>query len=251
MKKKWTLPFAVAALTFAQAPPPEKKPAFEVASIRPAKDDGSHDSDTDKGRFVAHNLTLKRLIAIGYEIDIRRISGGSNWADSDGFDINAKIPAEFAQRTHDAFPQMVQSLLADRFQLVIHREPAQISGYFLLVAKKGPKMQHAAPDQAGSSFNGKNAHLTANSVTMEAFARNLSRNRDLGKMVVDKTGLADRFNFELDWMPERLESRPDASAGEGPSIFTALQEQLGLKLESARVPFEALVIDNAEKPEAN
>jgi uncharacterized protein (TIGR03435 family) len=244
-----TLAFSIvmAALLPAQTPNPEKRPAFEVASIRPAKDDGSHDSDTDKGFYRTHNLTLKRLIANAWEIDMAQVFGGPNWIDSDSWDIAARIPAEFAQQTREKVPEMIQSLLADRFQLVIHREPREVSGYALVVAKKGPKMERAKPEQDGSYADSTNTHLTAKNVTMEALARRLSRNRDIGKPVVDKTGLTGGFNFELEWMPERLESSSDDRT----SIFTALQEQLGLRLESAKVSAMILVVDHAEKPDDN
>jgi uncharacterized protein (TIGR03435 family) len=222
-------------------------PQFEVASIRPAKQDGDHDMDTDKGFFRTHNLTLKRLIASAWEINEAQVVGGPNWIDSDSYDINARIPAEFAQRTDEKVPPMIQSLLAGRFKLVVHREPREVSGYALVAAKKGPKMERAKPDEDDSSADGSNTRLTAKNVTMEALARRLSRNRDIGKLVVDKTGLTGGFNFELDWIPERAESTSDDRA----SIFTALQEQLGLKLESAKVSALMVVVDHAEKPGDN
>jgi uncharacterized protein (TIGR03435 family) len=245
--KKLALSLAMVGLTLAQPPDLGKKPKFEVASIRPAKEDGDHDLDTDKGFFRTHNLTLKRLIASAWEVDTSQILGGPNWIDSDSYDITARIPAELAQQTREKVPQMIQSLLADRFQLMIHREPRQVSGYALVVAKKGPKMERAKADQKGSSSNAGDSYLKAKNVTMEGFARRLSRNRDIGKLVVDKTGLTGGFNFELEWMPERLESSPDDRM----SIFTALQEQLGLKLESAKVTTMAVVVDHAEKPDDN
>lgn len=246
--RKIALSLAITTLALAQVPDSEKKVEFEVASIRPAVQDNDHDSNTDNGRYRTHNLTLKRLITIAYGIDIREISGGPGWVDSDSYDINAKIPEQFAQnRTRDTVPRMVQSLLADRFQLVIHREANQISGYELVIAKKGPKIGHANPDVKNSNMHSKNTHLTAENVTMEAFSKNLSRNSDIGKLVVDKTGLTGGFNFELDWAPER----PESASDDRPSIFTAVQEQLGLKLEPAKVPILTIVIDRAEKPEAN
>jgi len=221
---------------------------FEVAAIRPSEDDGGHDIHSDKSRFTTHNATLKRLIAAAYDIDIQLISGGTNWVDSAGYDINAKIPAEFVQQ-RDKLPLMLQSLLAERFKLVIHREPIQISGYALVASGKGPKMERAATSQTGSNMHTNNAHLTAEGVTMETFAKYLSRNRDIGKLVVNKTGLNGAFNFKLDWKPEPLASTTE-SPSDLPSIFAAIQ-QLGLKLESAKVPIMRIVIDHAEKPDAN
>ena len=112
-------------------------------------------------------------------------------------------------------------------------------------------MERAKPDQKDSDIHSNNSHLRAENVTTENFTRALSRNRDVGELVVDKTGLTGGFNFELDWSPERPDSKPDASPDDRPSIFTAVQEQLGLKLESGKVPIPAIVIDRAAKPEAD
>ncbi len=218
---------------------------FEVASIRPSVQDGNHDSDTDKGRYTTHNVELKRLIAQAWDVDESEVFGGPNWVDSDGWDINAKIPAEYAKHKPDDVHHMIRALLADRFQLVIHRESRQVSGFVLVTAKNGPRMNPAKSDDRGSDFSTRNTHLVATDVTMAGLARDLSRNRDIAKVVVDKTGLTDKFDFVLDW------SREGDTSGDGPSIFTALQEQLGLKLESAKIPIEAVVIDRAEKPTGN
>src|SRR5579863_1613029 len=121
----------ISTLTLAQTPDSGKKPEFEVASIRPAVQDNSHDADTDKGRFTAHNLTLKRLISIAWDIDTKQVFGGPNWVDSDSYDINAKIPEEFAQPQDGEVNQMIKRLLEVRFQLAIHREPRQVPGYAL------------------------------------------------------------------------------------------------------------------------
>ncbi len=233
------------------SPASDNGPAFEVAAIRVAKDDGNHDNDSDNGIVRIHNYTLKRLISRAWEIDMSQVHGGPNWVDSESYDINAKIPAEFA-RAYNKVPQMMQNLLTERFRLVIHREPREVSGYNLVLTRKGSRMESARPDQKGnSSMDSHNSSLKAQNETMEAFARYLSRNRDVGKMVADKTGLTGGFNFELEWTPERIESSPDPSTDDHPSIFKAMQDRLGLKLEPARVDVLAVVIDRAEKPDAN
>ncbi len=244
----------IATTALAQTPESEKKPEFEVASVRPAKDDNSQDVTGRAGFFRTHNVTLKRLIAIAYHIDIGEdlgeVSGGPKWVYSDGFDVNAKIPDEFAHGPGAAATgQMLQSLLADRFQLVIHREQRQASGYALVVSAKGPKMEPAKAGEKGQSMRSHNGRLTAVNATMQALAGHLSS--AIEKPVVDHTGLTGGFNFELDWMPERLSAKPEASSDSGPSIFTALQEELGLKLESAQVPIQVIVIDRAAKPSEN
>jgi uncharacterized protein (TIGR03435 family) len=245
------LSLALATLALAQTPDPTKRAAFEVAAIRPAQDDGNHSSNTDNSLYRTHNLNLKELIARAYDVDISLVSGGPNWIDSAGYDITARIPEEFAQQTRDKLPQMIRSLLAERFQLVVHREPHQVSGYTLVLAKKGPKMEPAKPDEKGSGTSTNNQHLTAHNLTMESFARYLTRNREIGMPVVDKTGLTGSFNFEMEWKPDQLQAKPEASVDDRPSIFTALQERLGLELKSAKVPVLTVAIDRAEKPQEN
>lgn len=244
---------ASAALMPAQAPVSEKRPEFEVASVRPAKQDNSHKVQGDRDSFRAHNITLKRLIALAYYIDIGEdlgeVLGGPKWAYSDGFDINAKIPDEFAHGLpREKLGQMLQNLLAARFQLVIHREQRRESGYLLLVSKNGPKMERANADER-SNLDSRNTRATAKNITMKELARYLSDNIQIP--VMDKSGLTGGFDFQLDWVPERLDARPEASSDPRPSIFSALQEQLGLKLESAQVRMLAIVIDRAEKPGHN
>jgi uncharacterized protein (TIGR03435 family) len=251
MRGPLALVAAVALSTWGQTPAPDKKPEFEVAAIKPAVDDGNHNSNSNKGQYTTHNLTLKRLIANAYDIDASLILGGPTWLDADSFDIIAKFPEEFAQHTQETFRLMIQNLLADRFKLVIHREPREVSGYWLSVAKGGAKMQAEKAEIKGSSTSSNGMHLTAKNVTMEALSKELSRNRDIGKLVADKTGLSGAYNFELNWAPEQLGPKADTTPDERPSIFTALQEQLGLKLDSAKVPVQAVVVDRAEKPEGN
>lgn len=229
----------------------QTKLAFEVASIRPAVDDGDHDSDTTHGFYKTHNLTLKRLIGFAYNVDNRLISGGPPWIDSESYDINAKIPEPYDRtRSQDTVPQMLQALLADRFKLVFHREDTEIPGFALVVAKGGAKLQPGDPNDERSGTNSKHTHMVATNITMGNFVRNLSRNSDIGKLVVDKTGLTGSYSFELNWAPDKVASNPE-SADDRPSIFTALSQQLGLKLESTKIPVQAIIVDRAEKPETN
>jgi uncharacterized protein (TIGR03435 family) len=239
----------VAGGVLAQTGAPEKKLEFEVASIRKAVDDGDHDTDSDRGSFRSHNVTLKRLIAQAWDIDASEVLGGPNWIDSDGFDINAKVPEELAKRTRQQDGLMIQNLLMDRFKLVIHREQHQVAGYRLVVAAKGIKMKPAKESESGSEINSSRSHVTARYVTMEGIARYLSRNRDIGKLVVDGTGLKERFDFELDWQPEQ--NRADADSDDKPPLVTALQEQLGVRLVPANVAADMVVVDRAEHPDSN
>jgi len=216
-------------------------PQFEVASIRVSEQDNNRQSNTTKGLFRTHNVTVKSLITRAYDVREEEIVGGPDWVGSLGFDINAKIPAEYAEDTRTTMPLLLKRLLADRFGLVIHREPREASGFFLVTAKKGPKLTPATDTTHGASTNTHNTHMVAKNTTMEDLARFLSRSEE--KIVADKTGLTGGFDFELDWAENPTDDRP--------SLFTALQEQLGLRLESNKVPYSAVVIDQAKKPNAN
>lgn len=245
----------VAAVVQAQPADPSKKPEFEVVSIRPAKPDGSHDFDVDGSICRVHNFTLKRLSSFAFMLDTAQVYGGPNWVDDDSYDITAKIPdASMHHMTRQTVPELIQTLLADKFGLVYHLETRQATGYEMVVARKGPKMEPAQPDQKGSNISSHDLRLTARNVTMEHFAKYLSR--QMGMPVIDKTELTGGFNFELenfyiDRAPERADARPDSNADTRPSIFTLLPERLGIKLESAKIPTPAMVIEQAKKPELN
>ncbi len=233
----------VAAMALGQTP--EKKAAFDVVAIRMSPQDDGQDVDHDKGLFRAHNLTARRLMSLAYTLDVSEIIGGPKWLDSDRYDINAKIPAEFANANPSRLPEMIESLLADRFQLVIHREQRQMSGYALLADKKGTKLQPAKAPGKESESHSTGRHLVATNVSMEGLAKRLSR--EVMGVVVDRTGLKGGFDFELEWTPEKLLAA-DAASDDRPSIFAALEEQLGLRLEPAKIPVSAVVVDRAGKP---
>jgi uncharacterized protein (TIGR03435 family) len=215
---------------------------FEVASIHRAVEDFGANIHGDKGHYRVHNFTLKRLIAMAWGVDGSEVIGGPNWVGSDHWDITAKMPAEYATRPQDQFlKKMIQNLLADRFRLTIHRETRQVSGFALVVAKNGPKMAVATPHEE-NQLQGDNRYLKATDFTMEELAHILSVD---GRLVVDKTGLTGGYDFEIHCAMD------NDSSSDQPSIFTALQEQLGLKLESAKIPIQAVVIDRADKPKEN
>ena len=141
---------------------------------------------------------------------------------------------------------MLQALLAERFQLKFHSEAKEVSGYALLVAKNGPKLKPSPPDaQGGMRMNtpGQTVAMTVTKWSMEQLARQFSGQTQ--QPVLDKTGLAGEYDFQLMFVPD------GASDTSAPELLTAIQEQLGLKLEPTKVPIEVLVIDHAEKPSEN
>ena len=228
--------------------------AFEVASIKPSLDPpgsvvGIFES---KGRINAKNVTLKRCVRGAYDIPEPQIVGGPKWVDQDRYYIEAKaaVPAG----DHELM-LMLQTLLADRFKLVLHREQRAIPGYRLMLGKGGLKAQVTAPDR-GSVGHSQRGRIEAEGCTLSQLALKLAE--ALKQPVLDATGVAGKFDLKLEWTPDDLQAkpptadqRPGGALESGPSIFAALQEQLGLKLESSKVPAKVLVIDSAEKPSAN
>jgi uncharacterized protein (TIGR03435 family) len=180
-----------------------------------------------------------------------QISAGPSWMDSDSdrFDIVANAPGESAP-TGDDVRRMLQSLLADRFQLKLHRETQERPVYALVVAKNGPKLKESGPDKEFSTTvrGSQTAQLTMTKATMEQLAIQLSGS-GLDRPVLDKTGLAGHYDIALNWIPEY--AGPPASDSNSVNVFTAVQEQLGLRLEPQKAPVEILVIDHAEKPSEN
>jgi bla regulator protein BlaR1 len=251
-------------IAFAQQQP---RPSFEVASVKPGNPNNPEVCVCVEppGRFFVVNATLKMLIVDAYNVRNHQISGGPNWLDSAKFDIEAKMPrANPIPDGLDGPPQilrlMEQSLLAERFKLAVHRETRQEQVYELVVDKGGPKLKESTDTlrsgPQGIGFNGR-GHLTGTAVHMLPFANELSQM--LGRTVIDKTGLTGRYDFTLQWTPEPgvfggPQDGPDAPPApdpNGPSIFTAIREDLGLRLQSAKGPVEIIVIDRAEKPDAN
>jgi uncharacterized protein (TIGR03435 family) len=271
------LAFPNAASISAQPPARDAaQPAFEVASVKPNKsgDPGGSFGGRPGGQLIVRNYTLRNMIRNAYGLQYFQMVGGPDWIDSDRFDIVAKA-------ADDAPPErlllMVRALLADRFKLVVHNETREIPIYALVMSrtdgKPGPQLRPAAVDCAAMAAAARAGgapvprapagerpicgmqtapgRMLAGGYALSDVARNLSN--FAGRMVVDKTGLAGTFDLDLAWTPDQLPQGPlppgvPAIDPNGPSIFTAMQEQLGLKLDSQRGPVELLVIDGAEKP---
>jgi uncharacterized protein (TIGR03435 family) len=229
------------------------QPAFEVASIKPnnSGDRSAAVIPQPGGGLTATNVTLIQLLRFGFQIQEYQVAGQPAWASSLRFDVVAKADSAGAPHPADAWQPMLQNLLADRFKLRFHREQREVGVYELVVVRGGHKLKQASldncsPPPAGmcGMFRASASQIIGDQVTMEAFATRLSRS--LGRPVVDKTKLSGVFNLLLQWTPD---APPEDATG--PSIFTAMQEQLGLRLESAKGPVEVLVIDGVERPSEN
>jgi uncharacterized protein (TIGR03435 family) len=222
---------------------------FEVASIKPHPGVITYSADPSvKGnRVTATASTLLDMITTAYHVRYDQVSGGPSWVNSDHFDLDARADGA-ASIEPEQMRAMLQALLADRFHLKIHHETKDVPMYSLVINKNGPKLRESvSADQPKGRItaNGSGMHMEAAQGTMAQLALRLSGN-GAGRPVTDKTGLIGKYTYTLDWMNGT--PTPDS---EWPSLFVALQAQLGLKLESTSGPGEIIVIDQAGKPDAN
>ena len=218
---------------------------FEVVSIKPGDPAASgRTTQQSQGGFRCRNLRLFELIMSAWHLNRDQIAGGPNWLETAGWDIDARFPAGASPAQ---VPQMMQAMLADRFHLVTHRETRMLPVYTLIVAKSGIKLQEG--NGSGSMSAGPRL-IRYSSGTMRELAGQLSSY--LGREVIDRTGMTGGYSISLSFAPvDPGALAGDAAPDSAPSIFQALQDQAGLKLESTKGPVEILVIDRAEKPTAN
>jgi uncharacterized protein (TIGR03435 family) len=223
---------------------------FEAAAIHPASPEELHGlsgCETTTGLMRCTNVTLKRCVAGAYGVvGQERVLGGPDWADTDRFDIVARSDQPVGDK---GLMAMLQRLLADRFQLTLHRETRNTEAMVLEVGKNGAKIQRAGDGRR--SWNNLHDHLQANGITMGDFAGILSR--DLKLPVVDSTGLAGAYAFTLHWNPEAADGldRDEWIAALRAEMSSAIGRQLGLTLKFRKVPVEMIIIDQAEKPSEN
>ena len=240
------------------------KPQFEVATVRPntSGESGASIGARPGGRLNGTNQTARNLIRNAFNLQPFQMIGGPDWMDSDRFDLVAKAAdADLDAKgmlTNQGFMLRLQSLLEDRFKMVTHWETRELPVYALVVAvegKLGPALKVHTGDcdraraantpptaKCGTRMNvtPTGAQVSGVGIPMLTFARNLAGTT--GRNVVDKTGLSSGYDFELTFIPDQTADTT------GPSLFTAIQEQLGLKLESQRAPVDVLVIDRLERP---
>ena len=218
---------------------------------------GTH-VDMDDTSFRATNVRLKHLLVNAYGIREGQMFGLPGWADSLRYDVYAKVtdPDMKVLRglSREQQQAMIAAILVDRFHLKMHTELKTLPVYELVVAKNGPKLKVSAvaPDTTGpGNMNVHNTDMTASGVTLSDLAGNLSF--PLDRTVIDKTGLTGRYDFRLQWTADNgANGATDNGAADGPpNLFTAIQEQLGLKLQPAKGPVETLVIDHVEQPTEN
>jgi uncharacterized protein (TIGR03435 family) len=258
MRSRKPLSIACLVLAAASAPASAAQAQFEVASVKP---NNSGERLTRMrppagGVFTGTNVTLQMLIVMAYKVKPFEILGGPAWMAAARYDVAAK--AGDASASEEQFRSMLQTLLEERFRLAAHRETKTMSIYALTAAKGGLKLRNAkaAPCGAfGLAGQGPNpcgvfglepTRLEGRTIAMPLLANGLSNL--LARLTVDQTGYTGTFDVELQFAPLNGDGSTDST---NPSLFTALQEQLGLKLESQKGSAEILVIDHAEKPEEN
>ena len=282
-----TIGIALASATLFKAAPQAKAPlSFEVATIKPnaAGDNRTMMQNAPGGRLNMTGINLKRVILNAYKIQDFQVAGGPGWMDSDRWDIQTKAEEN---ATPAQVSEMLQTLLAERFQLKFHRENREAQVYNLVVAKNGPKLEESKLDGGPGAANvtpfgrggapgagpsmavgrgqfavmnsGAKTQVNGGAMPMSQFASMLGNL--VGRTVIDKTGLTGNYDVKLEWTPDpgqgpAFGGPPPGGGDRGaapadaplPSLFTAIQEQLGLRLDSTKGPVEVFIIDRVEKP---
>jgi uncharacterized protein (TIGR03435 family) len=263
-----------------------QRPSFEVATIKPSSVIGPIDSSP--GRFIAAGQPLKGLLTYAYRMKDYQIVGGPNWMSTDRWEIQAKVPdgvivprpknmeeLEKALRSPNPIALMLQSLLEERFQLKMHLDTRELPIYELAIAKGGPKLiladdqspivfgtepvlpqrlPNGLPALERGGYNVRGGVGGKRSFQGRAIALWQLVNifvGDLGRPVVDKTNLKGLYDVKFEWAPQNLQAVPEAAPALASLLSTAIQEQLGLKLESTKGPVEVIVVDSAQKPSEN
>jgi uncharacterized protein (TIGR03435 family) len=258
----------------------QTRPAFDTASVKPNDRGGGAFVQALQGRLVMTNFVPRRLLLVAWDIQDYQLAGDPPWLASEHYDIEAKADGNPSVQQMEG--PMLQALVEDRFKLKLHREARQLPVYRLTIAKGGAKLMpskeggcipyavdsppppSAAPGEPRPNFcgfrsaaaSGSSRSLDGTGITIAALAASLSRtyNSELGRNVLDGTGLPGTYDVHLKWTIGDLKATDPANSAADPpglSIFTALQEQLGLRLESAKSSVDVLVIDHIEKPSAN
>ena len=275
------LAFSIRPLTAQSSTPEFRAPAFEVVSVKPESKvnmDPEHWGVTADGLRVNGQLSFLIRSAFGAQFfDDKQIVGEPSWCDAEAYDIVGKVGSDDVSKLHNLNPQqktkmgeaMLQVVLADRFKMKVHQESREGSIFELVVAKNGPKLKEAGPGDmytnglklpsgnitGAGTMTMSPGRLVGQALSLEDLATLLS-GPATGRVVVNKTALTGKYDFTLTWAPDQPASQRNADRGSladtpGPSIFTAIQEQLGLKLRPAKGPMKVLVVDHIERPSQN
>jgi len=241
---------------------PDADPAFEVATIKSSSPEEHHKFFRfSPARLEGVNETVADMITFSYGVHRKQVVDAPAWIESEKFDISAKPDAEGMPSLRQ-WKTMVQKLLADRFKLSFHRDQRELAVYVLSVGPAGAKLAESQGDAKGLpgiGFQRRMGDLGAFNVSMADFINFMTRNAGLDRHILDRTGLTGRYDFKLSWSPDDAQwssvapnvPRPSDDANPAPPLYTALQEQLGLKFSAVKALAEVYVIDHVEKPSQN
>jgi uncharacterized protein (TIGR03435 family) len=228
---------------YSQSAPP-LRPEFEVASVKPhSSSEGSLKVSIarDPGRLTYTNVTVRALIREAYGLKVYPLSRGPDPLSTDRYDVIAKVSPGSSKEQRML---MLQALLAERFKLVVHREMKELPIYALVAGTSGPKFRAVQDDGSAPEIGSGGGHqIKAHHISMKSLAATLQGY--IGDAVVDATGLTGLYDLNLDFNVD------ESMSSEGPTVFEAVQRQIGLKLEARKGPVEVIVIDHVEKPSAN
>ncbi len=255
---EWTIPPPTPKLPPMDA---NANPSFEVATIKPSKPDDQRKAFVVRGnRFQIINQPLVQILCFAYDVQAKQLIGLPPWAETDKFDIDAKPDGEGAPSSKQ-WKIMIQKMVVERYKLTFHPDKKELSVYVLSVAKGGPKLTKSEGDPNGLPglfFRGKLGDLGVRNANMADFT-GLMQSVVLDRPVLNQTGLTGRFDFTLLWTPDDSQFAgmgakippPTDAANAPPNLYTAIQEQIGLKLDATKAPADVMVIDHVEKPTAN
>jgi uncharacterized protein (TIGR03435 family) len=255
---EWTIPPPTPKLPPMDA---NANPSFEVATIKPSKPDDQRKAIVVRGReFQTINVTLNDILSFAYGVHTKQVIGAPDWAATAKFDIDAKPDGEGAPNDKQ-WKAMLQKLIVERYKLTFHHEKKELSVYVLTVAKTGQKMTKSEGDPNGLPglfFRQRLGNLHVNNANMADFA-GLMQAAVLDRPVLDQTGITGRWDFTLDWTPDDSQFSgmgvkippPTDGANQPPALYTAIQEQIGLKLDATKAPADVMIIDHVEKPSEN
>jgi uncharacterized protein (TIGR03435 family) len=254
----WTIPEAPKPVP---TMPATADPNFEVVTVKPSKPDQPGKLfGVRAGRVKTINTTLLDLIKFAYDVQDKQVINAPDWASTEKYDVDGQPDVE-GNPNPKQLRSMVKKLLADRFQLAFHEDKREMSAYVLTVAKSGPKMKKsdAGPDSLPGLFFTGLGRLNVTNSDMHGFCA-LMQSAVLDRPVVDQTNLTGKFDFLLKWTPDesqfsgmgiKVPPPGEAAPGAPPALFTAIQEQIGLKLDAGKAEVPVLVLDKAAKPSEN
>jgi uncharacterized protein (TIGR03435 family) len=257
----WSIPPPIA---HTREMPSDADPAFEVATIKPSAPDNRRKGLDFQGRhFVIYKFSANELIGFAYGLHTKQIIGAPAWFGTNLYDIDG-VPNVQGDPSINQMKALVQKLLADRLKLVFHHDKRVLVVYAITLSKGGPKLISSARgtnEEYDFSFPRRFGGLTVRNLTMADFATWMQA-LVLDKPVIDQTGLTGRYDFTLNWTPDGPQIAQYNGAGSAspsavddptapPDLYTALQEQLGLKLESEKAPDDVMIVDHVERPSPN